>query len=324
MSAPKENERTKLMGVVPHWKTVLANKIPPPNPKTGLVHCMLERSSPRRGLLGNAHSPFMTLRLDHGKEEESRSSTGGGALLQAQAVSAHRFTITTAPDANVNNSRSPQPLTLATLTRVQSNMTCITYGLYNAADNDALMAVILYSVPNLTTFLSSPPPRRAQMALLSNEKYKTNLSSTTAKKTPDSTPTSPQKPQTLEAMVRDSIQQNGSLEGLRGLAGVTAVLTSVEPYLKSHGSVGLNFRGRGREASPKNMQLAAVDGNSSVKPSPPNMMIHAQMVKWDTDQYHLDYYSGGGTVPPGSTKTAPSSVMNALTTFAFGLAQMDL
>ena len=233
----------------------------------------------------------MTLRL----EEDST------ILLQAQAVDAHRFTISS-PDIG-DSINSPQ--TLATLIRLQSNMSCITYGLRRHSD-DALMAAIVYTVPSVATFLSSPPPRRAQMAIFHMND--------------DSRESSKSDPEPLEAILRDTIKKHGSLDALQGsvlVPGVT-VLSSLEPYVKSNGQVGLNFRGRGRESSPKNMQLVTATTSGGADSNNNKTTVHAQMVKWEMDQYHLDYYCGA--VPSCSDKGA----MNALTTFAFGIAQLDL
>ena len=297
MMTAVEDERTSLTrnaSGVPESSVILTTRQlqPTPHPKTGLVHCMLERST-HRSLLGlGSSNKVMTLRL----EEDST------ILLQAQAVDAHRFTISS-PDIG-DSINSPQ--TLATLIRLQSNMSCITYGLRRHSD-DALMAAIVYTVPSVATFLSSPPPRRAQMAIFHMND--------------DSRESSKSDPEPLEAILRDTIKKHGSLDALQGsvlVPGVT-VLSSLEPYVKSNGQVGLNFRGRGRETSPKNMQLvtATTSGGANSNNKPPT--VHAQMVKWEMDMYHLDYYCGA--VP---SSCSDKGVMNALTTFAFGIAQLDL
>ena len=52
-----------------------------------------------------------------------------------------------------------------------------------------------------------------------------------------------------------------------------------EPYSKKGGERGLDFRGRGREPSRKNIQLQDPrDGNVAV-----------QIVKCDEDDFHVDY-----------------------------------
>jgi hypothetical protein len=62
------------------------------------------------------------------------------------------------------------------------------------------------------------------------------------------------------------------------IAGRASVETK-EPFSKEGGQRGLDFSGRGREPSRKNMQLQ----------DPRNGKIAFQMVKWDKDDFHVDY-----------------------------------
>jgi hypothetical protein len=61
------------------------------------------------------------------------------------------------------------------------------------------------------------------------------------------------------------------------VAGKVSVETK-EPYSKDGGKRGLDFRGRGREPSRKNMQLQDRDGK-----------VVLQMAKWDKDDFHIDF-----------------------------------
>ena len=70
-----------------------------------------------------------------------------------------------------------------------------------------------------------------------------------------------------------------------------------EPYTKEGGERALDFHGRGREGSRKNMQLQDKDGK-----------VVCQMVKWGKDQFHVDY----------------SYPFDAFHAFGFALAQFDM
>ena len=297
--------QSRLSSAVPRRRDQPA--VPKPHPKTGLVHCMLERTTKHNGGLSlKIIKKTITLRL----EDDDKN-----AVLQAKAVSAHQFAIfsgTNNTDDDVDD-KNHQPL--ATLVRLQSNLTSITYGLRNA--QGITTAVILYKVPTVSSYLKGgPPPRRAQVAL--------RLAATTndtKEGKEEEVSSSSEDDDWFEVACRDSIQQQGNLNGfLQQQDGSSttssknndqvALLTSQEPYLKKNGNVGLNFAGRGRQASPKNMQLVTA---AAAVPPPNNdknnkAAVVGQMAKWETDQYHLDF-------------AAP---LDLVTAFAFGLAQLDL
>ncbi|KAG7349825.1 Tub family protein [Nitzschia inconspicua] len=75
------------------------------------------------------------------------------------------------------------------------------------------------------------------------------------------------------------------------------VVKTKEPHGSDEGHRSLDFKGRGREASIKNMQLEDEYGN-----------VVLQMVKWDKDVFHVDFS------PP----------FDAFHAFGFALAQFDM
>jgi hypothetical protein len=80
------------------------------------------------------------------------------------------------------------------------------------------------------------------------------------------------------------------------IIGRDAVETK-EPFCKAGGHRSLNFHGRGREPSRKNMQIEDKNGK-----------VILQMVKWDKDQFHVDF----------------SYPFDAFHAFGFALAQFDV
>lgn len=163
---------------------------------------------------------------------------------------------------------------IGALSRIQSSMSCITYALYN--QEGLLIATILYDVPSIVAVLRDAPARRAQVALMPSQSLEVEMD-----------------PTWFEKACKNSIRKHGNLDAL---AEHAKLYESKVPYSKSGGRVGLNFQGRGRESSPKNMQICSGD------------KVVIQMAKWENDTYNIDF-------------AAPFTFLHA---FAFGLAQLDL
>lgn len=100
----------------------------------------------------------------------------------------------------------------------------------------------------------------------------------------------------LEEACRASIRKNRTLDAAAKLPFVH-VYQSKDPYHKKGGSRALNFAGRGRCVSNKNMQMESDDGQ-----------VVLQMAQWDKDVYNVDF-------------CAPLTMYQA---FGFALAQMEL
>jgi Tub family len=253
-----------------------------PSPKdyhksTGLVHGVMKRHA---GPFGRGRA--LGVRVYFSLQSVSGDET---TYLVAEKDNVHSYTIASTLDQKIGSLR-----------RIQANMTSVTYALYN--HEGMQIATIVYAVPSVMSIVQDPPPRRAQVAL----RLANNLDVVTM------------NPMWFEIACQDSIRKKGNLDAV---AVYTPLFVSKTPYAKAGGRVGLNFRGRGRFPSPKNMQLGQVltrnenDESGSAMETAPlhnDTPIFVQMAKWGDDTYNVDY-------------AAP---FTALFAFAFGLAQSDL
>jgi hypothetical protein len=160
------------------------------------------------------------------------------------------------------------------LVMVRKTMSHISYALLQ---DGTQVASILYKVPSILTFVRDDPARSAAVAVASAYCVDKN-------------------PSWFEEACENRIRKTGSLdEGL--VDDKIAIFQSKNPYTKKDGRLGLNFHGRGREKSCKNMQLENSTGN-----------VVCQLAKWDANKYNLDF-------------NEPFSPFLA---FGFALAQLDL
>jgi hypothetical protein len=160
--------------------------------------------------------------------------------------------------------------------RVMLQFKTMKYISYAVFRGDLQVASIVYHVPTIRNFLSLDPPRTAQVAI------------------PDSTE---KTPTWLAVACKDSILQKGSLKAAAAEYPGLVLLQNAVPYKKQDGSLGLNFYGRGQQASCRNMQL--IDTNETVV---------CQVAKWDTCVHNVDF----------------ASPFSSFLAFAFALAQLDL
>lgn len=235
---------------------------------TGLVHCVMKRQIPLQR--------FAPTKIHFNVQ----STAGEETYLVAEKKSAHCYVIVSRIDQDK----------LGSLVRIQSSLSCITYALYNR--EGVQIATILYKVPSVVTVLRDAPPRHVQIALVPTHTTSDDMK---------------MDPTWFEMACKDSIRKEGNLSAVVTAAHNNSeqqvmLFESKTPYVKVGGRVGLNFRGRGREASSKNTQIgigAVIGGDTSVL---------MQMAKWENDVYNVDF-------------CAPFSLLHA---FAFGLAQLDL
>lgn len=150
------------------------------------------------------------------------------------------------------------------------------YVSYSIFRGDLQVASVVYHVPTIRNFLNLDPPRMAQMVLPN----------------PDEN-----NPTWLAALCQESIVRTGSLKAAFDQCPGLFLFRNAVPYKKRDGTYGLNFHGRGKEKSSRNMQLLDV-----------NREVVCQVVKWDAGVYNVDF-------------AYPCSSFLA---FAFALAQLDL
>jgi hypothetical protein len=161
------------------------------------------------------------------------------------------------------------------LVMVRKTMSHISYALLQ---NGTQVASILYKVPSILTFARDDPARSAAVAVASPSYVDNN-------------------PSWFKEACESRIRKTGSLDEEGLTDDKIAIFQSKNPYKKKDGRLGLNFHGRGREKSCKNMQLETSTGN-----------VVCQLAKWDANKYNLDL-------------NEPFSPFLA---FGFALAQLDL
>lgn len=166
---------------------------------------------------------------------------------------------------------------------VQSNMASHVYAIHQGDD---IVAFVAYQVPSLVGFVAEAPPRRAQVAVAATNylAYQPGQSAEFTQFCLTSLRQSAMLPDALDAAVNHGVHMHA--------------MASKDPYLKPNGRRGLDFGGRGRLSSNKNMQIWMNDVKTW------------QMAKLDDGPktYHVDY-------------AAPLTMFQA---FGLALAQMDL
>lgn len=295
---------------------------------TGLVHCVLKRTKTAPSLLQRPDSPMYHFYIE-------TSTTSGEEvfeqlILTAVKTSGHSYSIysisTSTDDSNGLG------MEIGSLARVQMNMYSISYVLKNSSN--VSMAYIVYHVPSPIKVIRDKPSRFAELAIHHppTSKFETNDRHYNDKSNEETKAIMTPSSSYFDRVCQYSISHHRNLSGVAAIAEYDPsirVLTSQSPVISSSGRATLNFRGRGKYASPKNMQLiftptmspqsavaqktvTAVSrdpGTSTLASSIGRVKIYMQMCKWDTDTYHIDF-----DVP----------TVTHLHAFAFGLAQIDL
>jgi hypothetical protein len=228
---------------------------------TGLVHCVVRREA-GKGRFGFAYD-----RITFACQKRDGTEI---VLLVAtkQAAGPRMYTI-----SDLSSKLGKQ---LGVLSMSKSSVKSLVYSLYQENEQ---VATILYQVPSIINVVLDGPPRRAQIAISACQAHVQLQSGI------------------LEAKSKLSMHKTRSLQGIDDGQPFLHVFETKDPYSKGGGRWGLNFHGRGRLASSKNMQMENKQGETVF-----------QIAKWDKHAYNVDF-------------RAPFNVFQA---FGFALAQIDL
>jgi Tub family len=266
----KDKDGIRSSSLVRYFSTIDAHQ----NPKTGLVHGAVKREF----TVSNRPLPMVVPNLSFTLQCPNESQK---VVLMAEKKSPHNYHLYEPTNNEV----------IGSLQRCHSNFSYILYGLFNI-DGEQI-AAIWYKVHSIVNILSEATPRKAQLAFHIPKRSKLDGGMSQEDR-------STQK--WFENHCKESIRMIGSLHAV--VAGEqTPCVQNVYCYdsktchAKSSGRVGLNFKGRGRIASTKNIQLLSDDGS-----------IVCQMAKWDDNTFNVDF----------------KYPVNILYAFAFAIAQLDL
>jgi hypothetical protein len=254
---------------------------------TGLVHCVVRREM-GKGRFGFASNHNITLSL------QKRDGTEIALLVATKQAAAGAYTISDLSSSKIDKRLGGLSMLMMSKNSVKS----LVYSLYQDTEQ---VAVILYNVPSIISVVLDGPPRRAQIAI-----------SSAPQAAAAATPHVPQTSGILEAKSKTSIHKTRSLLGIDDGQPFLHVFENKDPYSKGGGRWGLNFHGRGRLASSKNMQMDEHKSNNNKSNNnnkqAGNETVVFQIAKWDKHAYNVDF-------------RAPFNMFQA---FGFALAQIDL
>jgi Tub family len=307
---------------------------------TGLVHCVMTRTTTitsSNRFLRPVSSPIKYQLAYQSPTNSPASNSSHQYILSAEKESTHQYTIRAWTTVGGDTTGT----IIGSLVRFQMNMHCVSYALKNV--DGMTIAIMVYNVPSPIQVLRNPPARRVELAILPLEPT-TMVPSLQDEETEQFHSNDGSDRMTaFEMSCKKSIAQHHNLTGVVvGNSTTTAlVFESKEPYASACGRVTLNFQGRGRFPSPKNMQLipmpqprstthgttrtntkTTTTAKTTTKSTSSNSCtttttkqgatthgkIYMQMCKWEENTYNIDF-------------SVPLTFLHA---FAFGLAQVDL
>jgi hypothetical protein len=232
---------------------------------TGLVHCVVRREA------GKGRFGFASNRIIFSLQKRD----GTEIVLLVATKQAGQYTI-----SDLSSKIGKQLGVLSMVMVSKKSIKSLVYSLYQDTEQ---VASILYHVPSILSVVLDGPPRRAQIAISTSQAHVHQQSSI------------------LEAKSKFNIHKSQSLKGIDDGQPLLHVFDTKDPYSKGGGRWGLNFHGRGRLASSKNMQMENKQADSSET-------VVFQIAKWDKHAYNVDF-------------RAPFNMFQA---FGFALAQIDL
>jgi hypothetical protein len=242
--------------------------------KTGRVHGLLLVDDDK-----NKQVVFQLQLGDHNSQNQTILTAARGNRLSKTAF------VIYATDNNVVTDKQPSnkhtmAANIASLVQTTSNLNQHVYSLLllqqktttataTTTTTPNAIAKVVYTVPSIVSGLLQSSSRQVELVLYETSK---------------------------------SPSQDGDKHHCEECPPSVTTLRSLEPHKMSNGKLGLDFCGRGRCSSRKNMQLTCVDGCDSSK------VVVLQMAKWDDHVFHVDFQ-------------APVTPLQA---FGWALAQLDV
>ena len=252
---------------------------PPPlsflHERSGRVHCNLFNSRKPFEIPSVSNTPIkasivLSLQTNSGN---NKTSVPFLFAKQGPLISNVKYTIHDVANPSI---------TIGYVVKLHSCMSTIVYGVYRRPENTA-DAIISYKVPVLDTLSMNHPPRFVRVALPLATKEATAEHSKAMSVA-------------FEKTCKESIRRTSSLTQAKGLR----LMESAPAYRKVDGTFSLNFRGRGKLTSKKNVRVGDAKALENFKGQLGELLrgsaspkVDFQMAKWEDNRdgktYNVDF-----------------------------------